>query len=150
MNKDVLITIHSIQNIDGRDCDGPELVTQGTYEYAPDGARLSYMESELTGLEGTRTDLHIKPEEVILSRRGSVNTQMVFRRGEKQKFRYQTDYGPLNMGLSTKRLECSMDEHGGDMEIEYDLNFNLSFLSRNRFIISVREKDNSKEKELRS
>ena len=41
MNKDVLITIHSIQNIDGRDCDGPELVTQGTYEYAPDGARFS-------------------------------------------------------------------------------------------------------------
>lgn len=139
-NKDVLITIHSIQNIDGQDCDGPEFITQGTYEYAPDGARFSYMESALTGLDGTRTDFHIKPEEVILSRRGTVNARMVFRRGEKQKFRYLTDFGALNMGLNTHRLESSMGEHGGDVEIEYDLNFNQSFLSRNRFIINVREK----------
>ena len=141
MNKDVLITIHSIQNIDGRDCDGPELVTQGTYEYAPDGVRFSYMESELTGLDGTRTAFHVKPEEVVLSRRGSVNADMVFRRGEKQKFRYQTNFGALSMGLNTHRLECSMDEHGGEVEIEYDLHFNQSYLSRNRFIINVREKD---------
>lgn len=141
MNKDVLITIHSIQNIDGRDCDSPELITQGTYDYAPDGVKLSYMESELTGLGGTRTDLQIKPEEVILSRRGSVNAQMVFRRGEKQRFRYQTDFGALNLGVSTKRLETTLDEHGGDVEIEYDLNFNQSYLSRNRFLINVREKE---------
>ncbi|MBE6997992.1 MAG: DUF1934 domain-containing protein [Ruminococcaceae bacterium] len=140
MNKDVLITIHSIQNIDGQDCDGPELITQGTYEYAPDGVRFSYMESELTGLEGTRTDFHIKPEEVVLSRRGSVNAEMVFRRGEKQRFRYQTEYGALNLALNTHRLETTLDEHGGDVEIEYDLNFNQSFLSRNRFIINVKEK----------
>ena len=140
-NKDVLITIHSIQNIDGQDCDGPEFITQGTYEYAPDGARFSYMESALTGLDGTRTDFHIKPEEVILSRRGTVNARMVFRSGEKQKFRYQTDFGALNMGLNTHRLVSSMGEHGGDVEIEYDLNFNQSFLSRNRFVINVREKE---------
>ncbi len=141
MNKDVLITIHSIQNIDGQDCDGPELITQGTYEYAQDGVRLSYMESELTGMGGTRTDLHIKPEEVVLSRRGSVNARMVFRRGEKQRFRYQTDFGALNLGVNTQRLESRMGEHGGEVEIEYDLNFNQSFLSRNRFIINVREKE---------
>ena len=140
MNKDVMITIQSIQNIDGKDCDGPELITQGTYEFAPDGVKLSYMESELTGMGGTRTDLQIKPEEVVLSRRGSVNAQMVFRRGEKQRFRYQTDFGALSMGLNTHRLESTMGEHGGDIEIEYDLNFNQSFLSRNRFIINVREK----------
>ena len=140
-NKDVLITIHSIQNIDGQDCDGPEFITQGTYEYAPDGARFSYMESALTGLDGTRTDFHIKPEEVILSRRGTVNARMVFRSGEKQEFRYQTDFGALNMGLNTHRLVSSMGEHGGDVEIEYDLNFNQSFLSRNRFVINVREKE---------
>ena len=141
MNKDVLITIHSIQNIDGRDCDGPELITQGTYEYAPDGVRLSYMESELTGMGGTRTDLHVSPEEVILSLRGSFNAQMVFRRGEKQRFRYQTDFGSLSLGVRTQRLESSLSEHGGDVEIEYDLNFNQSFLSRNRFIINVKEKE---------
>lgn len=141
MNKDVMITIHSVQNIDGRDCDGPELITQGTYEYAPDGARFSYMESELTGMGGTRTDIQVRPEEIILSRRGSVNAQMVFRRGEKQRFRYQTDFGSMSLGVSTQRMESTLNEHGGDLEIEYDLNFNQSYLSRNRFIINVREKE---------
>ena len=138
--KDVLITINSIHNVDGHISIGPELVTEGSYDFAADGARLAYMESELTGMTGTKTAFCIKPDEVILSRRGSVNAQMVFRRGEKQKFRYQTDFGALSMGLNTHRLESSMDEHGGDMEIEYDLHFNQSFLSRNRFIINVREK----------
>ncbi len=141
MNKDVMITIQSIQNIDGKDCDGPELITQGTYEFAPDGVKLSYMESELTGMGGTRTDLHIKPEEVVLSRRGNVNAQMVFRRGEKQRFRYQTNFGSLNLGVNTQRLESDLGEHGGRVEIEYDLNFNQSYLSRNRFIINVKEKE---------
>ena len=141
MSKDVMITIHSIQNIDGRDCDGPELITQGTYDYAPDGVRFSYMESELTGLGGTRTDFQVRPEEIILSRRGAVNARMVFRRGEKQRFRYQTDFGALSLGVNTQRLECSLGEHGGDLEIEYDLHFEQSYLTHNRFIINVREKE---------
>lgn len=141
MSKDVLISIQSVQNLDGRDNDGLELITQGSYDYASDGIRFSYMESELTGLDGTQTTFQIFPEEVILSRRGTVNAQMVFRRGEKRSFRYRTQLGALNMSLNTHRLEYMLDEHGGNMEIEYDLNFEQSFLSRNKFIINVREKE---------
>ena len=141
MNKDVLISIHSIQNLDGQDSDGPELITQGSYDFAPDGIRFSYMESELTGLDGTKTTFHILPDEVILSRRGAVNAQMIFHPGEKRSFRYQTGVGALSMGVSTHRLDCRLDEHGGSMEIEYDLNVEQSFLSRNKFIINVREKE---------
>ena len=139
MNKDVLITIHSIQNIDGRDCDGPELITQGTYDYAPDGVKLSYMESELTGLGGTRTDLHIKPEEVVLSRRGSVNAQMVFRRGEKNSFQYETPYGMATLGMSTQRIRHDIGAKGGSVEIDYVLDVEHAVVERNRFTLSVRE-----------
>lgn len=141
MNKEVLITIHSIQNIDGQDREGPELITQGTYEYGTDAVRFSYMESELTGLSGTKTAFVVGPEEVTLLRRGAVNANMVFHCGEKHKFHYQTSFGSLKMGLDTHRLECSMNEHGGSIEIEYDLNFDQSFLSKNRFIINVKEKE---------
>ena len=141
MNKDVLISIHSLQTLDGQDNDGPELITEGCYDFAPDGIRFSYMESELTGLDGTKTTFQIQPDEVILSRRGAVNAQMVFHRGEKRNFRYHTGLGSINMGVNTHRLDCRMDEHGGQMEIEYDLNIEQSFLSRNKFIINVREKE---------
>lgn len=141
MNKDVLITIRSSQNVDGTEAEGVELITQGTYQYGKNGIRLAYMESELTGLDGTKTVFHVKPDEVVLSRRGSVYSQMVFHPGECSNFVYRTEFGLLQMGLDTRRLECALDEHGGDMEIEYDLDFERNFLSRNTFKINIREKE---------
>jgi len=139
--KDVLITINSIQNLDGEDRFGPELITQGTYDYAADGARFAYMESPLTGLDGTRTQFHLRPDEVVMSRRGAVNAQLVFHQGENNRFLYHTPYGALTMGVNTHRLEWRMDEHGGEMEIEYDLDVETSHISRNKFKINVREKE---------
>ena len=142
MSKEVLISIQSMQNLNGFDSEGPELITLGDYEFATDGIRFSYMESELTGLDGTKTVFQILPsEEVTLTRSGTVNARMVFRRGEKHSFRYHTGVGVLQLDVDTKRLYLDMDEHGGDMEIEYDLNFERSYLSRNRFVIKVREKE---------
>ncbi len=140
MNKEVMITIRSSQSLDGGEAEAAELVTHGTYSFGRDGIRFSYMESELTGLDGTRTVFLIRPDEVVLSRRGSVNSQMVFHPGESSDFIYDTEYGLLQLGLDTRRLECALDEHGGSMEIEYDLDFERSFLSRNTFKIDVREK----------
>ena len=139
MSKEVLITIKSSQRLASGESDGVELITDGTYNYGTDGIRFSYMESELTGLDGTKTVFHIKPDEVVLSRKGTVNSQMVFRPGESSDFLYRTEFGFLQMGLDTKRLECSLDEHGGSMEIEYDLDFERSFFSRNTFRIDVKE-----------
>ena len=140
MNKDVLITIKSQQSIPGGEPEeSTELITRGKYQYGKNGIRFSYMESELTGLDGTKTVFLIKPDEVVLSRKGTVNAQMVFRPGESSDFLYRTEFGFLQMGLDTKRLECSLDEHGGSMEIEYDLDFDRSFFSRNTFKIDVKE-----------
>lgn len=139
--KEVLITINSTQSLDGDSSAGPELITQGDYEYASDGARFSYMESELTGLTGTKTSFYIKPDEVVLSRRGTVNAQMVFRRGERTNFGYRTAHGTLNVGLETRDFGITLDEHGGDIEIDYVLNFEQSFVSCNKFRINIRERD---------
>ena len=139
MNKDVMITIRSSQSMGG-ETESVELITAGTYSDGPDGARLSNQESELTGLDGTKTVFLVRPDEVVLSRRGSVNSQMVFHPGESSSFLYSTEFGMMQMGLDTRRLECDLNEHGGEMEIEYDLDFQRSFLSRNTFTINVREK----------
>ncbi|MCR4935244.1 MAG: DUF1934 domain-containing protein [Oscillospiraceae bacterium] len=140
-NKDVMITIKSSQLIDGTESDGSELITQGKYYYRDGKILFSYMESDLTGLDGTQTMFLIKPGEVVLSRRGAVNSRMVFRPGENHRFSYETEYGVLHLGLDTRRLDCALDEHGGDMEIEYDLDFERSLYSRNAFKINVKEKE---------
>ena len=140
-DKDVRITIHSSQIIGGTLLEGAELVTWGTYAYGKDRISFSYMESELTGLDGTRTIFHILPDEVVLSRSGSVNSQMIFHPGKLNNFLYDTAYGILQMGLDTRRLECALDEHGGSMEIEYELDFERNLVSRNTFKIHVEEQE---------
>lgn len=136
--RDVLITIKSSQSLGG-ESDGVELVTAGKYGVCEDGVRFYYMESEITGLKGTRTDFLVTPEQVIMSRTGTVNTQMVFLRGHKQHFAYETEFGTLTMGLDTHRIVQALGENGGDIEIEYDIGLERSVLSRNRFKINVKE-----------
>ena len=56
MEKPVLITIVGTQRFAGDEPDTIELVTHGTYRYEPGCITLSYVETEMTGLEGH--DLH--------------------------------------------------------------------------------------------
>lgn len=58
-----------------------ELVTDGSYCYEPGFALLSYVESEMTGLEGVVTSFQIEDgKTVTLRRSGKVNAEMVFDR----------------------------------------------------------------------
>ena len=52
------------------------------------------MESELTGMEGTKTSFIFSPEEVVLSREGTLTSRMVFREGKKSTFLYDTPTAP--------------------------------------------------------
>lgn len=62
-------------------------------------AWLSYMESAVTGMEGTRTSMTIFPEQVVLDRAGSITSRMVFKEGLKNSFLYDTPYGTATMGV---------------------------------------------------
>ena len=83
MEKDVIISIQGLQHYAGMDSDNIELVTEGKLEDAEGALRLSYQESELTGMEGTTTVFHVEPERVTLLRMGNVSSEMVFEEGRR-------------------------------------------------------------------
>lgn len=136
--KDVVISIRGVQ-VDEPDNESVELVTDGCYWFNDGRARISYSESEVTGMPGTETTFNVSPGEIILSRRGTLTSDMVFREGYKDTFLYDTPYGSAMLGLDTHRISCSLDEHGGDLEIDYVINIDHSVVGRNRFKINVRE-----------
>ena len=138
-SKDVVITIRSSRSLEGETQKGPEFVTGGSYEFGSDAIRFSYLENVVSGVPGTKTVFLIKPSEVLLSRRGAVDANMVFRPGECNDFLLRTAFGVLRMGVDTRRLDCALNENGGSMEIEYDLEFDKTFMGRNTFQIDVRE-----------
>ena len=136
--KKVMISITSKQDVAG-DVSKVELMTEGEYEYSPEKSELIYQESSITGMEGTTTTFTVEPDTVILTREGSVTSQMLFRRGEKHMFLYQTPYGSATMGIYTRRLDADIDENRGHVEIEYALDVDNINIGINESIIDFKE-----------
>ena len=136
--KDVIISVTGVQQSLGEpDC--MELVTAGQYGVSGDEICLTWEESELTGMEGTKTSLTVSPGGVVLSREGKLNTRMEFDEKRKSYFLYETPFGAATMGLDTKRIRSSLDMHGGEMLIDYVIDMNQTIVGRNRFFIRVEE-----------
>lgn len=140
--KDAIISITGIQNSPTGGPDSVELVTAGQYGYENGEGCFTYEESKLTGLEGTRTTFTIGPGGIVLRREGSLNTEMVFQQGKKNFFLYETPYGSATMGVSTRRIDTRLGEHGGELELDYNIDFNHTPMGRNKFKFNVRESNN--------
>jgi len=139
--KDVMIMITGSQRYGSGadDHNTMQLVTDGQYCYSDGETTLTYMESELTGLEGTKTSFTVRPESVVLAREGTVNSRMVFEEGKKHTFLYQKPMGAATMGVDTSRIRTSLGEHGGYMEVDYTVDVDHSVVGRNQFKIQVKE-----------
>ena len=141
MMKDVVIYIRSLFG-DGADDDNTiDFTTDGLYTYDGDTACLTYLETEVTGMEGTRTSVVVTPEKVVVDRDGTVTSRMVFEPGKKHAFLYDTPVGSATMHMATRDLRQRFNEHGGQVEIDYVLDMEHAFASRNRFRLTVKEQE---------
>ena len=141
MEKEVIISIKGMQEFEQTGKDTIELVTRGSLGRDERGYTLCYQESELTGLEGTRTTIQVEEERVTMLREGQVNTQMVFQEGRPHLAMYNTPYGAMAVGISTRHLYAGLDEAGGDIEIDYSIELDHAVVGRNVFQIKVKEAD---------
>lgn len=137
--KNVIISITGIQNFTESEKDAVELVTEGKYSYKNGRGVLSYMESDLTGMKGTKTSFRFSPEEVVLDRSGTLTSRMIFREGLKNTFLYDTPFGSATMGLDTHRISSDLGPRGGSMEIDYIVDLDHAVVGRNKFKINVSE-----------
>lgn len=136
---DAVISIKGIQGGPEGDQDVVELVTDGKYRWDRQGAFVSYFESEVTGLQGTETSVLIKSNSITLKRHGVVNTEMVFRPGEKTKFLFDTQFGSATLGVDTRKINADFDSEGGEMVIDYVVNMDHAVVGRNKIYLSVKK-----------
>ena len=136
----VLLSIRGEQYFDDIDPDATELMTEGTMVLTEDGMVLSYEETELTGMEGTTTTFEVKGPQVILTRTGTVNSQMVFEEGRQHTSLNETPFGELTVDIQTSTLKHNLTQRGGVMEIKYSIAVEHTVTGRNCFKIRVRRK----------
>ncbi|MBQ2959615.1 MAG: DUF1934 domain-containing protein [Oscillospiraceae bacterium] len=139
MIKEVVINIRSVIDYGLAEEDRIDFSTDGVYRLEGDVAHIAYLETEVTGLQGTRTSVKVMPDQVIVDRRGTLTSRMEFREGQKNSFLYDTPAGMATMNMNTRSVRHRFDPAGGELEIDYVLDMEHAVISRNKFQLTVRE-----------
>lgn len=99
-----------------------ELTTEGTMEFRNGGWDISYQESALTGLEGVTTTFRVEPGKVTLTRKGALNSQMVFEEGVDHDSLYQMPFGALMLTVRATSVVFDIVPDGGFIDLSYNIN----------------------------
>jgi len=136
MSKAVLLKIKSdiVQNDEK---DQIEFSSEGTYYEKNNKRYLSYDETELTGMAGSRVVLIIHKEYLEMHRFGRTKAKMVFKLGEKTKTNYNTPYGLFKIEVITHQLVVNLKE--GYIKVDYDLNIKGLSEGHNKLIINIKQ-----------
>lgn len=139
MDKSVIISVVGNQNTENGDSNILELITEGRYYKEDDAYFITYNESEVTGLEGTTTTIKIVDDIVTLMRVGSVNSQFVFQKGRRHISYYDTLQGAFTIGVFANSVDVKMDDNGGEISVDYQIEIDNNKTGYNDFCMSIRE-----------
>ena len=117
-----------------------DLITEGGI-YEKDGAYfLTYDESEMSGMAGSRTVLKIEDDGVTLNRMGLNRSKMIFKLHAPHNSIYHTPHGNFEMKIITHSLDIKMDfiHSKGYLNMKYEMILEAMSQSENTLSIKVR------------
>ena len=126
MKKAVMLSIRGRQAYLDQDPEDIELVTEGTLEYRDGGWDIQYEESELTGLAGVTTTFRVEPGKVTLTRKGPLDSQMIFQENVVHESLYQMPFGALLLSVKATRVFFDIVPDGGVIDLSYDISIENS------------------------
>ena len=140
MDKKYIISIKGLQTYDS-DTDDTDisLTTEGDFAFSDGAYFIDYEESEITGLEGTKTSIEIGKDYISLQRNGTVNTHMLFMKNRKTSSYYNTPYGDMQIDIFTDNLNIDVNSNGGKINVDYFIDINNLPTGKNNFEIQIRE-----------
>lgn len=144
MEKDMIISITGSQQFNNAQEEQVELVTAGKYEPIDGGWKISYQESEATGMGNTLTTFDVSPDSIILTRSGSVNSRIIFQKGKRHLSVYNTEFGSMTVGVGVSKMVNKLGERGGLLEVKYSIDIDQMVSGSNTFKINVKEPGRSR------
>ena len=126
MKKNVLLTIRGQQTYAEQEPETVELVTEGMLESVDNGWKLTYEESELTGLKGVTTTFRVEPGVITLRRKGPLSSEMVFREGQFHESLYQMEFGALMITVCASKVQYNISDNGGTIDLTYAIEIEQS------------------------
>ena len=144
--KDIMLkitgkTVRQKEEIESHE-DVIEFVTEGKLYRRGQTTYVSYMESELSGVEGCKTSLTISDGKVRMKRTGKplgIPTVIEFEKGKRFKGLYDTPFGAIGMEVLTNSITTFPDTEEGKNRLSIDYSVSLRGVteSRNKLDIEI-------------
>ncbi len=133
--RDVLLSIHGLQRDEDGEEQDVELTTAGKL-YEEDGAVcLSYVESEMTGMEGVQTTFRIEDGKITMLREGALQSTMTFVEGERSESLYDLGFTALLLRVSAKRVRAELGDGEGRLELHYSVELERTMIASHNYLI---------------
>lgn len=134
-----VILIKGEQVIDGEH-DVTEIDVTGDLSETDGGLKLEFWEY-LDDKEKVHTEIVIDGDTVTMKKDGLVATEMIFEKGVRHNGEYVTPVGALSVGVNTNDVVIDIEDGSGKILLEYDLDFNMGFLAKNKLEIKLNPKE---------
>ena len=125
---------------DEGECEKFEIYTEGEL-YTGDGKiEIRYREPDMTGMGDTVTSVSFETgnrDLVTITRGGDVYTALVLERGVRHTCAYNTSQLPLLIYTTARRIENSVGENGGELDMIYTVETGMSPPQFNRMTMNV-------------
>ncbi len=134
------VDVFSADSFDSVNAQRIDVDYEGTLSVEGGRLSLEYDESELTGMEGTTTNISFEldnPSLVVMSRTGSVVGTLCFSDGERIMCTQNTPEMELPMVIDTESMINELTEEGGELKISYGLEFRGSLVARTLMHVMV-------------
>ena len=118
-----------------------EMLMEGRLVTNEKRVELIYEESELTGMEGSTTEVGFDLDNaglVTMMRHGSVSTVLVFEKGKRHICAYKTEYMPFEICVNTKDVQNTLLENG-KIFLDYIIEIRGAQAERTLFTIEISE-----------
>ena len=121
MTKEVSIKIKGVQQYP--EGEKLETVTEVPAEYylRNDTQFVIYEESEAGFTENSKCMLKIREDSVELTKKGLIQSHMVFQKGKLHMTEYRTPFGMVLLGVNTKHIRIQKEENSLTIQIAYAL-----------------------------
>ncbi len=118
-----------------------EIATDGILSHKDGRIELSYDETELTGMEGSKTAVSFSkdaPELITMVREGTVSTALVFEPNKRHHCVYKTPYMPFEVCVRTLKVDNRLESENR-LYIDYIIEIRGAKAERTKFELTFFE-----------
>ena len=141
MTKEVLVTIQGLQfdaeSQNDEEMDKIESIYPGEYYFRSGSHYILYDELVEGEAAPIKNVIKLRDREFTITKKGIINTQMVFTEGKKNMTSYVTPFGNIMIALDTEKIAVEETEEKITIHIDYGLEANYQYIADCHITVTV-------------